>query len=112
MTATGSAASPRPAWGGPLTDPDYVALERCWISPEFANRALLRRVTSVDGAEIVGRRNNGSYDGLTFPYLWPGEDRIREYWLRRDRPDIEHDAEGDPKEKNKYLGPPGRGNLL
>ena len=113
MTATtGPASPPRPAWGGKLNEADYAALARSWIPRELADQALVRRVTSTEGAQIVGRRDNGSYDGLAFPYVWPGEDRIREYWLRRDRPEIEYDAKGHPKEKNKYLGPPGRGNLL
>jgi hypothetical protein len=101
-----------PSWGGPLTNADYAALERSWISPELADQALLARVNSADGATILGRRDNGSYDGIVFSYVWPGEDYVREYWLRRDRPEIEHNSEGHPKEKNKYLGPPGRGNLL
>ena len=97
--------------GEPLRDVDYSALESSWISREVADQAMLRRVSSVEGAEIVGRRDNGSYDGIAFVYSWPGEDRVREYWLRRDRPEIGYDAAGNPKEQNKYLGPPGRGNL-
>lgn len=56
--------------------------------------------------------DNGSYSGIIFPYVWPGENHCREYWLRRDKPEIEYDSSGAPKEKHKYLGPPGRGNLL
>jgi hypothetical protein len=103
----------KPSWGGPLTEADHAKLERSWIARELADQALLRRVTSPEGASIVGRHDNGSYEGIIFPYVfWPGEDHIREYWLRRDRPDIERTSEGQPKEKNKYLGPPGRGNLV
>jgi len=91
---------------------DYKGLLDSWITEELAEQALLRRVTSSEGAEIVGRRDNGSYSGIIFPYVWPGESRCREYWLRRDHPEIERDAQGNPREKNKYLGPPGRGNLL
>jgi hypothetical protein len=69
-------------------------------------------VTSPEGASIIGRRDNGSYEGIIFPYVWPGENHIREYWLRRDRPDIERTSDGRTKEKNKYLGPPGRNNLV
>jgi len=105
-------SSDRSPRGGPLREADYETLERSWISRGLADQALLRRVISVDGAQIVGRSDNGSYEGIVFPYVWPGEDHIREYWLRRDRPEIERDAEGKPKEKNKYLGPPGRGNRL
>jgi hypothetical protein len=113
MSAAKFVSSPgSPSSGGPLSEADYRALERSWIPQELADQALLRRVTSLDGAQILGREDNGSYDGITYPYLWPGEDHIREYWLRRDRPDIEYDSTGKPMEKNKYLGPPGRGNLL
>jgi hypothetical protein len=112
MTAAKPANSAVPGLGGLLTDADYAALERSWISRDLADQALLGRVISVDGAAIVGRKDNGSYAGIVFSYVWPGEDHVREYWLRRDRPEIERDAQGKPKEKNKYLGPPGRGNLL
>jgi hypothetical protein len=103
---------PVPSWGGPLIEADYAKLEQSWISRELANQAMLRRVSSNDGASIVGRRDNGSFAGVIFPFIWPGEVHIREYWLRRDRPEIEYNADGLPKEQNKYLGPPGRGNLL
>jgi hypothetical protein len=98
--------------GEPLSEADYVALESSWITRDLADQAMLRRVSSAEGAEIVGRRDNDSYSGIVFVYVWPGEDGIREYWLRRDRPEIRYDAAGSPKEQNKYLGPPGRGNLL
>src|SRR5579864_8264287 len=105
-------SSATPSWGGPLLEVDHATLRRSWITVELAVQAMLRRVTSDEGAAILGRRDNGSYSGIAYPYVWPGEGRIREYWLRRDRPEIEYDAEGKPREKNKYLGPPGRGNLL
>jgi hypothetical protein len=98
--------------GEPLHNTDYSALESSWITRDLADQARLRRVSSPDGAEIVGRRDNGSYSGIVFVYVWPGEDRIREYWLRLDRPEVRYDAGGNPKEQNKYIGPPGRGNLL
>jgi len=60
----------------------------------------------------VDRKNNDSYAGIIFPYIWPGETHIREYWLRRDHPDIRVGNDGPPREIAKYLGPPGRGNLL
>ncbi len=107
-----SAASVYPSWGGPLSEADYVRLQRSWIEPDLADQAMLRRVTSPDGASIIGQCDNGSYAGIIFPYIWPGENHIREYWLRRDQPEIQYDAGGRPKETNKYLGPPGRGNLL
>ena len=107
MTSTAN-----PNFGESLDQADYAQLSASWITREFADQALLRRVTSPDGAQIVGRRDNGSYSGIIFPYVWPGENHCREYWLRRDKPEIEYDSSGAPKEKHKYLGPPGRGNLL
>lgn len=98
--------------GGPLTDADYASLRKSWITKELADQAHLRRLTSSEGASITGRSDNGSYAGILFPYIWPGEDHVRECWLRRDRPEIEYDAQGQAREKNKYLGPPGRSNLL
>ena len=105
-------ASAKPSWGGPLTQADYAKLLKSWVTPDFADQAMVRRVTSDEGAAILGRRDDGSYAGTIFSYMWPGENRIREYWLRRDCPEIEYDSEGKPRERNKYLGPPGRGNLL
>jgi Domain of unknown function (DUF3854) len=101
-----------PTWGGALTASDYSMLEKSWIDRDLADQVLLRRVTSSEGAFIVGRRDNNSYGGIIFPYIWPGENHVRECWLRRDTPEIQYDSKGRPKEKNKYLGPPGRGNLL
>jgi Domain of unknown function (DUF3854) len=106
------ASCPSPTRGAPLIDSDYSMLGKSWIDKALADQALLRRVTSTEGALIVGRRDNDSYGGIIFPYIWPGENHVRECWLRRDRPEIQYDSEGHPKEKNKYLGPPGRGNLL
>src|SRR5262249_3130025 len=82
------------------------------ISPELARQAMLRRVTSPEGAAIVGRKGGGEYAGIIFPYIWPDSDGVREYRLRRDKPDIEFDAQGKPKDRNKYLSPPGRANLV
>ncbi|HXI44182.1 MAG TPA: DUF3854 domain-containing protein [Candidatus Limnocylindrales bacterium] len=112
MNAVGPSACCVPSLGGPLSEADYAKLERSWIPRELANQAVLRRVTSAEGASIIGRRDNGCYSGIIFPYVWPGEDYIREYWLRRDQPEVQYDGDGRPKEKGKYLGPPGRGNLV
>jgi hypothetical protein len=98
--------------GQPITTEDYRRLLARWIERETADCSLFRRVDSQEGAEIVGRNGSGNYAGLLLPYVWPGEDRVREYRLRRDAPDIEYDANGRPKERGKYLSPPGRGNLL
>ena len=45
------------------------------------------------------------------PYFWPGEDRVRDYRLRRDNPELEY-HNGRLRERAKYLSPPGRGSLL
>lgn len=97
-----------------LTESDIAHLSRSYITPELARSAGIRRVDSVDGAEIVGRTARGGedYAGLIFPYVWPGDSRPREYRLRRDYPDLEQSSNGQVKETKKYLSPPGRGNLL
>jgi hypothetical protein len=98
--------------GAPLTENDYSVLGKSWITRELADQAQLRRVTSPEGAVLVGRTDNGNCEGIVFPHIWPGESHVRERWLRRDRPEIGYNSQGQPKEKDKYLGPPGRGNLL
>jgi uncharacterized protein DUF3987/uncharacterized protein DUF3854 len=99
-------------WGTPLEARDLEKLAQCGISPQLAESALLRRVDSASGAQIVGRNGSGNYAGIIFPYVWPGIQGAREYRLRRDEPDLEYKADGSIKEKDKYLSPPGRGNLL
>jgi hypothetical protein len=95
-----------------MTEHDYRMLEQSWIPRELANAAGIRRVTSVEGGQIIGRNGSGNYEGLIFPYIWPGETIVRDYRLRRDHPDLEHRPDGSTKEKQKYLSAPGRGNLL
>lgn len=100
-----------------LTEHDLAALRRCAITPDVAASAQLSRVDGGRGAELVGRtsKTNTEYAGIVFPYLMPSVEpnnqRIREYRLRRDRPDHEIKS-GKVKEKAKYLSPPGRSNLL
>ena len=65
----------------------------------------------MTGCEIVGRRR-GNYAGILIPYFLPGSDQVREYRLRRDQPDLEYDASGSLKPRQKYLSPPGRSNML
>ncbi len=95
-----------------LTAADLAKLAECGISAELAAQAQLRRVTSKDGAAIVGRDGTGDFAGIVFPYIWPGSDSPREYRLRRDHPELEYDSAGHPKERGKYLSPPGKGNML
>ena len=90
---------------------DYAALESRWIDRTLADSAFLRRVDSLTGGEVVGRKS-GNYAGIVIPYFHPGSDRVREYRLRRDQPDLEYDSAGNLKPKHKYLSPPGRPNML
>src|ERR1039457_2634897 len=94
-----------------LTDSDFEMLNRCWIDREHAEKAMLRRVTSVEGAELVGQSDGHDYAGIAFPNPWPGERHPREFRLRRDSPDVSYEK-GVRKSLRKYMAPPGRGNLL
>src|SRR5947209_18095395 len=86
--------------GDNLTKIDLEKLARSYITPELARSAGIRRVDSITGAEIVGRkaRNGEDYAGLVFPYVWPSEPHTREYRLRRDNPDLEQSSNGEIKE--------------
>jgi hypothetical protein len=97
--------------GSPLLQNDYDALLRSWINSELADSCLLRRVTALEGSEIIGHLNSKNCAGIVFPYIWPGEHWVREYRLRRDTPDVEY-KDGKPRSVGKYLSPPGRSNLL
>lgn len=95
-----------------LTPRDIETLRQSFIPLEIALEACIYRVSSEEGASIVGRKNNNSYSGIIFPYRYPGCTNARDYRLRRDTPDIEYDATGKAKEKAKYLGSPGARNKL
>jgi hypothetical protein len=97
--------------GKPLADSDFAMLDLSWIDRGHAEKALLRRVTNIEGAELVGQTDGHNYAGIAFPYVWPGESHPREYRLRRDSPDVTY-KDGVKKPLRKYLAPPGRGNLL
>jgi Domain of unknown function (DUF3854) len=97
--------------GEPLTDADYANLGRRWIDEQLADTARIRRVDSDTGHLLMSRRDHGSYEGLAIPYFLPGEVRIREWRLRRDHPGLEY-KDGKPKERGKYLSPPGRKNMI
>jgi hypothetical protein len=103
-------AKPGPI-GSDLTPSDYAVLEARWIDRDLADRAGLRRVDSLTGGDIVGRRS-GNYAGILIPYFVPGGDSVREYRLRRDHPEMEYDSSGNLKPRQKYLSPPGRSNML
>ena len=100
-----------PVIGSDLTLADYAELEARWIDRTLALDAGLRRVDSLTGGDIVGRKN-GNYAGIVIPYFYPGSDQAREYRLRRDHPDLECDSAGNLKPRQKYLSPPGRCNML
>ena len=94
-----------------LSAADYAALERdSWIDQATAEAFGLYRVTSVEGADLVGRTDREDYAGIVFPVYWPGDDAPREYFLRRDQPPMEQSSNGTLKPSRKYLAPPGRGN--
>ena len=97
--------------GSDLTASDYSALDARWIDRDLADCAHLRRVDSMTGGETVGRKG-GNYAGIIIPYFLPGSDRVREYRLRRDQPDLEYDSAGNLKSRQKYLSPPGQSNML
>lgn len=97
--------------GSALRASDLEQLSRSGINPVLAERAFLRRVDSETGGLIVGRNGSGDYAGIAIPYIWPGTNRIREYRLRRDTPEMEW-SHGVFKPRGKYLSPPGRGNMV
>ena len=97
----------------PRSAVDLEVLEReSWIDLATAVAFGLRRVSSAEGAELVGRTDREDYAGIVFPTYWPGEEHPKEYFLRRDHPSLEQRGNGTPKPSRKYLAPPGRGNRL
>jgi Domain of unknown function (DUF3854) len=99
--------------GEPPTPGDLENLRKSFISERAAGRAGIRRVSSLQGRDLVGQKGSRDFAGLVFPNVWPGENSPREMRLRRDWPELEYDGtSGQSKPKNRYLSPPGRGNLL
>ena len=99
-----------PQWGGPLNEDDSAALAACWITREVADVAMLRRVNTVEGREIVGQKRKDCA-GLLFSYYFPGELRAHTYRIRRDKPDWT-EKDGKLKANAKYLSAPGSTNRL
>lgn len=97
--------------GAHLTQADFDNLERRWINPNLAREAGLRRISSAEGQEALGRKR-GNCAGILIPYRRPGENRECYYRVRRDAPELEMLAGNVVKEKGKYLGPPDRGNRV
>jgi len=97
--------------GSDLTSQDFAALEARWIDHRLALQAGPRRVDSLTGGEMVGRKG-GNHAGIIIPYFYPASGQVREYRLRRDHPELEYDSAGNLKPRQKYLSPPGRSNML
>jgi hypothetical protein len=73
---------------------------------------MLRRVDELQGREVVGQKGSRDCAGILIPYYWPGEPGAFNYRLRRDRPDLKYDGQGNAKPDKKYLGPPKGANRL
>jgi hypothetical protein len=101
-----------PTWGGPLSESDYAALAACWIAPAVANEAMLRRVDTFEGREVICQKGKRDCAGILFSYYWPDEPGAFNYRVRRDNPDWTVGKDGKPKPERKYLGPPNSGNRL
>jgi len=53
-----------PDWGTSLSDNDYRMLEASWMTRDIADAALLRRLSSLEGSEIVGQRGHRDCAGV------------------------------------------------
>jgi hypothetical protein len=93
-------------FGGPLSESDCAAMERCAILRRDVEK-MCGRVDNIVGSEMFSQNGLRDYAGIIFRIEWPGEDRVREYLLRRDNPEVEN---GKPL--RKYVWPAGRGNML
>ncbi len=93
-----------------FTRPDYTALESSFITREIAAAAGLYRVNSIEGRDLIGRRNgSGDYAGIVFPYRPPGETHSVLDRLRLDHPPVDASS-GKPA--HKYLTAPSERNRL
>ena len=110
MTTCSPKATP-PSWGGPLTDSDYVMLAASWITREIADAAMLLRVNTLEGRDVVGHKGKRDCAGILIPYYWPGESSPHVYRIRRDNPDWT-EKDGKLKQTAKYLSAPGSANRL
>lgn len=96
-----------------LTRQDIESLKRSYLDERTIAEARIRRVDTFEGAQIVGKtpKASESLAGLEFPYIWPGENRIRESRLRRDFPRLERKSNGVVVEREKYLSAPGKSSM-
>lgn len=100
-----------PAWGGPLKESDYVNLESSWVTREIADSALLRRVASLDGRDIVGQKGKRDCAGVLIPYYRPGDCTAYAHRIRRDKPELT-ESQGKIRLAAKYLAAPRSANRL
>jgi len=101
-----------PPWGKPLTESDYANLSTSWISREIADAAMLRRVSDLEGREIIGQKGKRDCTGILITYYWPGDPAAFNHRLRRDKPDWTQGKNGKPKQERKYLSPPNGANRV
>jgi putative DNA primase/helicase len=94
-----------------LTERDFAMFGKSFITKKITARAGIFRVDSETGQQLSGQARPGNYSGIIFPYRYPDQKEVREYRLRRDRPDLEQGNDG-LKEVRKYLSPPGKGNMI
>jgi predicted P-loop ATPase len=100
------------AFGDRLTPEDYARLAARWIPAAMADLAGIRRVTSLVGQQMFGRKR-GDCAGLILPNVPPWDaGHVREFRLRLDSPPLEQRADGSLRETGKYIQPPGRPNIL
>jgi hypothetical protein len=99
------------SFGTDLTEADYSQLDARWITRQLAQESGLRRVDTYTGREMFARKA-GDCSGIIIPYVLPGENRVAEYRLRVDNPELEYRADGSVRETKKYIQPPGRRNRV
>lgn len=108
MMVTAARTQPRMS---KLTDDDLKGLASSYITPEGAQRAQIRRVSSSEAAEILNRPDSSTLSGLVFPYFRPGEQVSHLERIRLDSPPL-ITKNGEPKSGRKYLTAHGSRNRL
>lgn len=105
QSQSGPACQRPPWWGKPLTEADHEALATSWITAQLADSAMLLRVDSLEGRELVGQKGKRDCEGIVIPYYWPGEPDHFNYRLRRDKPDWSTGKDGKPRLKRSTSRP-------
>lgn len=87
-----------------FTQRDVEIFSTSFIPIELAKLAGLRRVDSLTGANLLGRKPTAREDlgGILFIYRYPEDQSPRQYRIRLDNPSLENG-----KVKNKYLASVG-----